>query len=135
LASTAAELASPLKSELTNSSSQTLRIPAISVSAALRNTSRIEGREVGVEVLMVRSIIDTLGLVAITSQYDLIIRGGGKGGMYVGTRIDTPVTLPRSSGRTEAIAFAAPVVVGMIFPKTVRPMQTISMEKQSWANC
>lgn len=79
---------------------------------------------------MVRSIIDTLGLVAITSQYDLIIRGGGKGGMYVGTRIDKPVTLPRSSGRTEAIAFAAPVVVGMIFPKTVRPVQTISMENK-----
>lgn len=39
--------------------------------------------------------------------------------MYVGRRIETPVTLPARSRRTEAIAFAAPVVVGRMFPKTV----------------
>lgn len=42
---------------------------------------------------------------------------------YAGTRIDTPVTLPVSSGRTVAMAFAAPVVVGMMLSKTLRPVE------------
>lgn len=42
-------------------------------------------------------------------------------GTHVGTRIETPVTLPFSSGSTAAIALAAPVVVGMMLSKTPRP--------------
>lgn len=40
---------------------------------------------------------------------------------HVGTRMETPVTLPFSSGKTAATAFAAPVVVGIILLKTPRP--------------
>ena len=40
---------------------------------------------------------------------------------YVGTLIETPVILPFNSGRTEATALAAPVVVGIILLKTPRP--------------
>ena len=40
----------------------------------------------------------------------------------VGTRIDTPVTLPLRSGKTLATAFAAPVVVGIMLLNTPRPV-------------
>lgn len=40
---------------------------------------------------------------------------------YVGTRIETPVTLPFNSGSTDATALAAPVVVGIMLLNTPRP--------------
>ena len=84
---------------------------------ARRNAERISVREVGLSVLIVRSIIETLGLCLLVSVCIL----GGLVGAYVGTRIDTPVTFPFSSGRTEATALAAPVLVGMMLLKTPRP--------------
>lgn len=41
---------------------------------------------------------------------------------YMGTRIEMPVTLPLSAGRTAATAFAAPVSVGIMLLKTPRPI-------------
>ena len=41
---------------------------------------------------------------------------------YVGTRREIPVSFPFNDGRTLETAFAAPVVVGMMFPSTARPI-------------
>lgn len=40
---------------------------------------------------------------------------------YIGTRSERPVSFPVNSGSTVETALAAPVVVGMTFPKTALP--------------
>ena len=77
----------------TSSSSVYSRIPFIGPDAAARNASLIASTVTGFSTTTARSVSDTSG---------------------VGTRIAMPSILPLSSGMTSEVAFAAPVVVGMI---------------------
>lgn len=70
------------------------------------------------------------GYIGANSVHQFLSHGYCKGAVnlvktYVGTRMDTPVTLPLRSGRTAATALAAPVDVGIMLLKTPRPMDMI----------
>ena len=82
-----------MKSEETSSSSVYSMIPFIGPVAAARNASLIASTVTGFSTTTARSVSDTSG---------------------VGTRIAMPSIFPFSSGITSEVAFAAPVVVGMI---------------------
>src|SRR4029078_11241897 len=86
--------ASPRKSDDTSGSSDTPRMPFIGPSAAARKASLISSAVVDRERSAVKSTTLTVG---------------------VGTRRLKPSNLPLRSGMTRASAFAAPVVVGMMF--------------------
>ena len=92
-ASTIEEFGFPLKSLDTSSSSVTDRMPLRSLAAASRRASLIVSADTGSLVMTARSTSETSG---------------------VGTRNEMPWNLPFSSGITSAIAFAAPVLVGII---------------------
>ena len=93
------ERGSPRKSDDTRGSSQAPRIPASEPSAASRYFSLISSALVAFSSSHVKSTTLTVG---------------------VGTRRLKPSTLPLRSGMTSASAFAAPVVVGMMFRAAAR---------------
>ena len=83
----------PMKSEETSSSSVYSMIPFIGPLAAARKASLICWTVTGFSTTTARSVSETSG---------------------VGTRMAMPSIFPLSSGMTREVAFAAPVVVGMI---------------------
>ena len=85
---------SPLKSIDTSGSSDTPRMPLSGPAAAARNASLSSSTLVSRFTVAVKSTTLTVG---------------------VGTRRLKPSNLPLRSGMTRASAFAAPVVVGMMF--------------------
>src|SRR5512143_3438207 len=88
------ERESPRKSEDTSGSSDTPRMPCIGPAAAVRKAALSSSTLVSRATSAVKSTTLTVG---------------------VGTRRLKPSNLPLRSGMTSASAFAAPVVVGMMF--------------------
>jgi hypothetical protein len=88
------ERESPRKSVETSGSSDTPRMPSRGPAAASRNAALISSTLVDRRTVAVKSTTLTVG---------------------VGTRRLKPSNLPLRSGITSASAFAAPVVVGMMF--------------------
>ena len=88
------ERASPRKSDETSGSSQAPRMPLSGPAAASRNAWLSSSTVTSFSSSAVKSTTETVG---------------------VGTRRLKPSNLPLSSGMTRARAFAAPVVVGMMF--------------------
>src|SRR5437016_5251605 len=92
------------KSTETRGSSEYCRMPRSELSAACFIKALISSLVVGFSTSATRSTIETLG---------------------VGTRNEMPSSLPLSSGSTMPMAFAAPVVVGMIDRYAARAPQIL----------
>lgn len=104
------ECVSPTKSIETRSSGSYPRIPLRLVSAASFIAAFTSSAVAGFSSTTVRSTTETSG---------------------VGTRSANPLSLPLSSGMTSAIAFAAPVLVGMMESAAALPRERFLCGKSS----